>query len=107
MLAYLLFLLHGTTATYHVGWAAPAARRTHAHTLLMWQATTYLHQRGLTRLDLGTLDTEAAPGLARFKLGTGATARPLGATLLRLCRTAAPPSPRNTFFPLAIGGQSP
>ncbi|QFT92922.1 FemAB family protein [Roseovarius sp. THAF9] len=84
MLAYLLFLLHGTTATYHVGWAAPAARRTHAHTLLMWQATTYLHQRGLTRLDLGTLDTEAAPGLARFKLGTGATARPLGATLLRL-----------------------
>ncbi len=84
MLAYLLFLLHGATATYHIGWAAPAARRTNAHTLLMWQAITYLHQRGLTRLDLGTLDTEATPGLARFKLGTGATARALGPTLLRL-----------------------
>lgn len=86
MLAYLLFLLHGDVATYHIGWAAPAARRAHAHTLLMWQAITYLHQRGVTRLDLGTLDTEAAPGLARFKLGTGATARPLGPTLLRLLR---------------------
>ncbi|MEQ8255559.1 MAG: GNAT family N-acetyltransferase [Roseovarius confluentis] len=83
-LAYLLFLLHGATATYHIGWAAPAARRTHAHTLLMWQAITDLHQRGVTRLDLGTVDTEAAPGLARFKLGTGVTARPLGATLLQL-----------------------
>ena len=84
MLAYLLFLLHGTVATYHIGWAAPAARRGHAHTLLMWQAITHLHQRGVTRLDLGPIDTEAAPGLARFKLGTGATARPLGPTLLRL-----------------------
>lgn len=84
MLAFLLFLLHGQTATYHIGWAAPAARPTHAHTLLMWQAITYLHQRGVTRLDLGPIDTEAAPGLARFKLGTGATARPIGPTLLRL-----------------------
>ncbi|MGK7755010.1 GNAT family N-acetyltransferase [Roseovarius sp. C03] len=84
MLAYLLFLLHGSTATYHIGWAAPAARRANAHTLLLWQAITYLHGRGFTRLDLGTLDTEAAPGLARFKLRTGATARPLGPTLLRL-----------------------
>ncbi|MBY5988685.1 GNAT family N-acetyltransferase [Roseovarius atlanticus] len=84
MLAYLLFLLHGQTATYHIGWATPAARRTHAHTLLMWQAITHLADRGVTRLDLGPIDTETAPGLARFKLGTGATSRPLGPTLLRL-----------------------
>lgn len=84
ILAFLLFVLHGQTATYHIGWAAPAARQAHAHTLLMWQAITHLHDRRFTRLDLGQIDTEAAPGLARFKLGTGAIARPLGPTLLRL-----------------------
>ncbi len=84
LLAYLLMLRHGATATYHIGWAAPAARRAHAHTLLMWQAIEYLAAMGHTRLDLGPIDTEAAPGLARFKLGTGALSRPLGPTLLRL-----------------------
>jgi hypothetical protein len=67
-----------------------------------------LARRGITRLDLGTLDTEAAPGLARFKLGSGAAARALGGTWLwwpplargaRLVRSLAPnpmdsPAPR-------------
>jgi hypothetical protein len=35
-------------------------------------------------LDLGTLDTQNAPGLARFKLGSGATAQLLGGTWARL-----------------------
>lgn len=89
LMAFMLFLLHGRVATYHIGWAAPAARCRHAHTLLMWQAMTQLSQRGFARLDLGQIDTEAAPGLARFKLGTGATARPLGPTLLRLRHSRA------------------
>ena len=34
--------------------------------------------KGVTKLELGQVDTEKAAGLARFKLGTGATLRPLG-----------------------------
>jgi hypothetical protein len=35
-------------------------------------------------LDLGTVDTENAPGLARFKIGSGAQIRSLGGTWLRI-----------------------
>lgn len=84
--AFMLFLLHDPVATYHVGWTSPQGRQTHAHTLLLWQASTALADRGFTRLDLGGIDTEAAPGLARFKLGSGARARSLGPTLLALKR---------------------
>jgi hypothetical protein len=43
-----------------------------------------LAARGHVRLDLGTVDTEAAPGLARFKLAVGATVHPLGGSWLGL-----------------------
>lgn len=42
------------------------------------------------------LDAARAPGLARFKLGTGAAPRDLGATTLRL----------NATLPLAISARS-
>lgn len=78
--AGMLFLLHGEAATYHVGYTTPLGRATSAHNLLLWQAMCWLSARGYLRLDLGTLDTLRAPGLARFKLGAGAGARPLGGT---------------------------
>jgi hypothetical protein len=31
-----------------------------------------LKAQGVARLDLGTIDTRRAPGIARFKLGAGA-----------------------------------
>ena len=43
-----------------------------------------LRAEGVRWLDLGSVDTEAAPGLARFKLGTGAALKRLGATCLVL-----------------------
>ncbi|MCE8511125.1 GNAT family N-acetyltransferase [Ruegeria pomeroyi] len=78
--AGLLILRHGTAASYHIGHSTPAGRAASAQTLLMWQAMTWLAAQGATRLDLGPVETEQTPGLTRFKLGTGARARPLGGT---------------------------
>lgn len=80
--AGLLFLLHGPTATYHIGWTGEEGRRLGAHTLLMWRAILWLQGRGYRALDLESLDTERTPGLARFKLGTGAAPLALGSTWL-------------------------
>ena len=45
-------------------------------------AAEELRKTGVQKIDLGTLDTVNAPGLARFKLGSGARAEPLGGTWL-------------------------
>jgi len=80
--AAMLFLLHRPWASYHVGWSGPEGRAAHAHPLLLWTAMQALAAEGIARLDLGDVNTEDAPGLARFKIGAGATVRPLGATIL-------------------------
>lgn len=81
--AMMLHLCHGNTASYLVGWNDEKGRRNHAHNLLMWRSMQSLAQRGVTEMDLGTLNTVAAPGLARFKLGTGACAQPMGGAWAR------------------------
>ena len=81
--AAMLFLIHGAAATYHIGWAAPEGRQAQAHRLMLWQAALDLRARGVLRLDLGPVEA-SAPGLARFKLGTGARMVPLGPTSLVL-----------------------
>ena len=80
----MLFLKHGTGATYHVGWTSDAGRKASAHNLILATAATRLAETGVTRLDLGTIDTENAPGLARFKLGSGAKPARTGGTWLGL-----------------------
>ncbi|MBE0414590.1 GNAT family N-acetyltransferase [Yoonia sp.] len=82
--AAMLFLLHAPVATYHIGWNGHTGRSHAAHHLLLMQAADHFAARGVIRLDLGTVDTETAPGLARFKIGSGAQVRPLGGTWLRL-----------------------
>jgi lipid II:glycine glycyltransferase (peptidoglycan interpeptide bridge formation enzyme) len=69
--AGMLFLVHGSTATYHLGWADDAGREHSAHNLLLWQACSLLAERGVQQLDLGGVNTQSNPGLARFKLGAG------------------------------------
>ncbi|MEM7058470.1 MAG: GNAT family N-acetyltransferase, partial [Pseudomonadota bacterium] len=71
-IAAMLFRLHGRRATYHIGWTGPEGKRLNAHNLLMWTAMTRLPKAGVERLDLGGLNTEDVPGIARFKLGSGA-----------------------------------
>lgn len=81
--AAMLFLRHGKTATYHIGWAGDEGRKTSAHNLILARAARELADKGVTRLNLGLLDTETAPGLARFKLGAGARPQKTGGTWVR------------------------
>ena len=77
--AGMVFLRHGCWASYHIGWASDAGRAAFAHGPMLWQAALLLRQQGVRMLDLGDVDSDAAPGLARFKLGTGARRHQLGA----------------------------
>ncbi len=88
--AFMLVLLHHPGATYHIGWSDDAGRAASSHNLLMWHASNWLARRGYTRFDLGVVDTDHSPGLARFKIGTGAQVRALGPTLLRMERPRLP-----------------
>lgn len=81
-IAAMVFLCHGAVASYHMGWTGEEGRMACAHNLLMWRATQALRARGVVRLDLGSVATDRAPGLARFKLGTGARLRKLGGSWL-------------------------
>jgi hypothetical protein len=80
--AYMLFFLHGTSASYHIGHITPEGRSLCAHNLLLWQGANWLAGQGIETLDLGLLDSVRTPGLVRFKLRSGAQARALGGTWL-------------------------
>ena len=83
--AAMLFLIHGASATYHIGWASEAGRAAQAHRAMLWRAALQLRDAGVRRLDLGPVDS-SNEGLARFKLGTGARLTDLGPTSLVLPR---------------------
>jgi len=78
--AAMLFALHGGTASYLIGWSDPAGRMASAHNRLLWEAMGSLAAQGAQAIDLGICDSASAPGLARFKQGSGAGVRPLGGT---------------------------
>lgn len=82
--AAMLFLCHGTTASYHIGWIGKEGRSRSAHNLLLSQAADRFADRGMALMDLGVIATDAAPSLARFKLGAGAQVHQLGGTWLHL-----------------------
>ena len=82
--AAMTFVVHGSTATYHLGWGSDAARQAGVHPVMLMSAARALQAEGVSWLDLGSVDTDRASGLARFKLGTGAMLRRLGATVLVL-----------------------
>ena len=70
-IAAMLFLLHGSTATYHLGWTNAEGRAKHAHNVLMWRAFEELRTLGIHTLDLGGINTRSLAGISRFKIGTG------------------------------------
>lgn len=69
--AAMLFLIHGSAATYQLGWSTAAGRAGNAHNLVLWRAMTMLKERGVKKLDLGGVNTEDLPGISRFKINTG------------------------------------
>ena len=81
IVAGMMFLVHKPVATYYIGWTTPEGRAARAHHVMLMQAGRRL---GVERLDLGTVNTEDAPGLARFKIGSGAVIRSLGGTWAKL-----------------------
>lgn len=101
IVAAVLILCHGRAATFHLGHSTALGKSLSAHNLLIWNAISDLSAQGYQRFDLGPVNTEDAPGLARFKLGTGATARPLGGTWL-----CWPPLARRGKGPQADPGPS-
>lgn len=62
---------HGASATYLAGWTGEDGRHRNAHNILLWRAIAKLRETGTDWLDLGGVDTQTAPGIARFKLGLG------------------------------------
>ncbi|MDH3737741.1 MAG: GNAT family N-acetyltransferase [Alphaproteobacteria bacterium] len=69
--AGIVVIRHGASATYLAGWTTDEGRDGNAHNLLLWRAITELRKAGTDWLDLGGVDTQTAPGIARFKLGLG------------------------------------
>jgi lipid II:glycine glycyltransferase (peptidoglycan interpeptide bridge formation enzyme) len=67
----MLFLIHGESATYQVGWTNDAGRDQHAHNLILWHGIQELQARGVRMLDLGGVNTIRSAGIARFKMSTG------------------------------------
>ena len=72
-IAAMLFLIHGSVATYHIGWADQTGRETNAHKLILWHSFEILRARGIHTLDMGGVNTHDLPGISRFKLGMGGT----------------------------------
>ncbi|WP_022704880.1 hypothetical protein [Pseudorhodobacter ferrugineus] len=80
--AGMVFLIHGQTATYFLGWASDAARQAFAHGPMLWQAALTLQNSGVRLIDLGDVNSGTGANLARFKLGTGADVVAQGPTCL-------------------------
>lgn len=83
LVAGAVFLLHGPQASYHAAWSSPMGHALGAPRALLWSAAVLLAAQGVRSIDLGAFDA-GHPGLARFKLGTGAKAENLGPTSLCL-----------------------
>ena len=73
-IAAALFLRHHGSATYYLSWSGPEGRQRCASSLLIWHGLLLLKKGGTGWLDLGGLNA-SAPGVASFKLGTGAQPR--------------------------------
>lgn len=71
VVAGLLILRHGTSATYQVGFNLEPGRKVWAHHRLFWQAMVTLKARGVLDFDLGGVNDESAQGIKRFKEGLG------------------------------------
>jgi hypothetical protein len=84
LIAAVLVLRHATTATLQTAWTSALGRTNHAHNLLLFTAANRLATLGHTTFDLGLVETDNTPSLARFKLRTGANLRKLGGTWIAI-----------------------
>ncbi len=80
--AGVILIRHGRAATYLASWTSDAGRVGQAHNLLLWRGIETLKESGIDWLDLGGVNTESQPGIARFKLGLGGEVFTLAGTYL-------------------------
>lgn len=66
-----LLLLHGSGATYQIGWTSAVGRKIGAQHLLLWDSVQRLKNHGIKHFDLGGINDEDAKGVKRFKEGLG------------------------------------
>lgn len=82
LVAGVLLLRHGRSATYHAGVTTETGRRLRAHHRLLWEGILRLRREGCTALDLGGVDTVSHAGIARFKLALGGAVETLAGSYL-------------------------
>lgn len=80
--AGMLFLLHGHSATYHIGWSSDEGKAHNAHNLLLWEALLRLKEAGICWLDMGGVNDKDGEGILRFKRGAGGETLSLCGTYL-------------------------
>ncbi|MCB9988154.1 MAG: GNAT family N-acetyltransferase [Rhodospirillales bacterium] len=71
LVAAILILCHGTSATYQIGWSSDEGRNVAAHNALLWQAVLELKKNGFRDFDLGGINGESAKHVKKFKQGMG------------------------------------
>ena len=71
IIAAILILCHGSSATYQIGWTTPYGRDHGAHHNLLWNSVTALKNKGITDFDLGGINEDGAAGVKAFKEGLG------------------------------------
>lgn len=71
ILAGVMILCHGQSATYQVGYSLENGRKFCAHHLLLWEATRLLKQQEFKSFDLGGVNDGSAENVKRFKNGLG------------------------------------
>lgn len=69
--AAILIFIHGSSATYQIGWTSAEGKKTAAHNLLLWQAVLNLKSRNIKDFDLGGINEHSAQGVKKFKEGLG------------------------------------
>lgn len=75
-------LRHGCGATYHIGWNGSEGRSLQAMNYILWQMIKNLKEMNVKFLDLGGINTDQAPDLARFKLSFGGSIKFLPGSFL-------------------------
>jgi len=64
-----MYIKHGNTSTYLVGWNSISGRKMYLHNLLIWKAILLMKSKNILYFDLGGVDKINTPGIAKFKLG--------------------------------------
>jgi lipid II:glycine glycyltransferase (peptidoglycan interpeptide bridge formation enzyme) len=70
-IAAILVFIHGSAATYQIGYTSDKGRECCAHHLLLWASLRILKEKGVNDFDLGGVNDGDAQGVKAFKQGLG------------------------------------